>query len=67
MKIFIYYIKELEEIMKLYESIPSEMDLFDFSGRENRLNLFMEQSFAKYDNYCFIINHTHILIKHVVD
>ena len=29
MKIFIYYIKELEEIMKFYESVPSEMDLFD--------------------------------------
>jgi hypothetical protein len=29
MKIFIYNIKELEEIMKFYESVPSEMDLFD--------------------------------------
>jgi type II secretory pathway component PulL len=57
MKIFIYYIKELEEIMKLYESIPSEMDLFDFSGRENRLNLFMEQSFVKYDKLRKQINY----------
>jgi hypothetical protein len=29
MKIFIYYIKELEEIMKFYKSVPSEMDLYD--------------------------------------
>ena len=34
MKIFIYNIKELEEIMKFYESVPSEMDLYDmFLGK----------------------------------
>ena len=38
MKIFIYYIKELEEIMKFYESVPSEMDLFDMFLSKLKLN-----------------------------
>ena len=40
MKIFIYNIKELEEIMKFYESVPSEMDLY---------NMFLSKLKLKYE------------------
>jgi hypothetical protein len=38
MKIFIYYIKELEEILSFYEFVPSEMDLFDLFLSKLKLN-----------------------------
>jgi hypothetical protein len=65
MKIFIYYIKELEEIMKFYVSVPPEMDLFDMFLSKLKLNYEIVEDISKSDIAFIPIDFIKLIYGHI--